>query len=157
MLRQLRLGWIMNLSPHFTLAELTVSEWAKARGISNEPTTDAHWRNLGRLALELERARAILGANPILISSAYRNPVVNKGVGGVSNSAHAQGLAADFTCPRFGNVTQVCRAIADSDLMFDQLIWEYGRWVHLGFRLGTQRRQLLTKRDGQGYASGLPS
>ena len=145
MLRQLRLGWTMNLSPHFTLAELTVSAWAKA-----------HWRNLGRLALELERVRTILGANPILISSAYRNPVVNKGVGGVSNSAHAQGLAADFTCPRFGNVTQVCRAIADSDLMFDQLIWEYGRWVHLGFRLGTQRRQLLTKRDGQGYASGLP-
>ena len=146
----------MDLTPHFTLAELTRSAWAKANGISNEPSSDQHWQNLRRLAHELERVRKVLGNNPILVSSGYRNPVVNKAVGGVPNSAHALGLAADFTCPRFGNVTQICKAIANSDIGFDQLIWEYGSWVHLGFSEGPPRGQILSKRAGAGYVIGLP-
>lgn len=146
----------MKLSPHFSLAELTRSAWAKANGISNKPISPEHWSNLRRLANELERVRAVLGNNPILVSSGYRNPVVNRAVGGVSNSAHSLGLAADFTCPGFGNVTQVCRAIELSDVNFDQLIWEYGSWVHLGFSVGEPRRQVLSKRAGQGYVTGLP-
>ena len=48
------------------------------------------------------------------------------------NSAHMRGLAADFTAPTFGTVLAVAQQIARSDIEFDQLIHEYGGWVHLG-------------------------
>lgn len=149
----------MQLSTHFSLAELTVSSWAVANRVTNTPTTDQEWTNIRFLAQQLEKVRTVLGGNPIVVTSAFRNHRVNTAAGGVDNSAHRQALAADFTCPAFGNVTKVCRALAASDMVFDQLIWEYGRWCHLGFKApGTQmRRQLLTKRDGQGYVSGIPN
>ena len=149
----------MQLTPHFSLAELTVSSWAKANGVSNTPTTDDEWRNIRHLAQQLELVRSLLGDKPIIVTSAFRNHRVNTAAGGVANSAHRLALAADFTCPGFGNVTAVCKAIAASPLDFDQLIWEYGRWVHLGFKAPgpKQRRQLLTKRDGQGYIAGIPN
>lgn len=146
----------MQLSPHFSLAELTVSTWAAANKVSNIPTTSDEWDNIKRLATELETVRGVLHHNPMRVTSGFRNDRVNKAAGGVDNSAHRFALAADFTCPLFGNVTKVARAIADSDIQFDQLIWEYGVWVHIGFRRGSQRRQLLTKREGRGYVAGLP-
>jgi zinc D-Ala-D-Ala carboxypeptidase len=148
----------MQLSPHFSLAELTVSGWAKENNVSNVPTDTELLENLRFLADGLERIRTILRDQPILISSAYRSDRVNAAVGGVANSAHRLGLAADFTCPSFGTVTHVCRVLADSGMEFDQLIWEYGRWVHVGFRRhGVPRRQLLTKKSGvPGYIKGLP-
>jgi zinc D-Ala-D-Ala carboxypeptidase len=149
----------MQLSPHFSLAELTVSSWATANGVSNDPSSDQEWANIRFLAQQLEQAREILGNNPILITSAYRSHRVNEAAGGVSSSAHRLALAADFICPAFGNVTQVCHALAGSALVFDQLIWEYGRWVHLGFKAPglRMRRQLLTKRTGHGYVPGIPN
>lgn len=146
----------MQLSPHFTLAELTVSQRAKALGISNQPNA-ADLKNLQRLAVELEGVRALLHHNPMRITSAYRSPQLNAATPNASKtSAHRLGLAADFTCPLFGNVTKICRTIAASDIQFDQLIWEYGTWVHLGFSVGPPRRQLLTIRPGTGYQPGIP-
>jgi zinc D-Ala-D-Ala carboxypeptidase len=149
----------MQLSPHFSLSELTVSGWAKEHGVSNVPTDTELLENLKFTADGLERIRTILHDHPILISSAYRSDRVNAAVGGVANSAHRLGLAADFTCPAFGDVTRVCHALANSGMVFDQLIWEYGRWVHVGFRRhGPQRGQVLTKRKGiAGYTKGLPN
>lgn len=149
----------MQLSPHFSLAELTVSPWAEANGVDNNPQTDQEWANIRFLAQQLEQARGILGNNPLIVTSAFRNHRVNEAAGGVSNSAHRLALAADFTCPKFGNVTKVCRALADSGLVFDQIIWEYGSWCHLGFKAPglRMRRQLLTKRSGQGYVPGIPN
>lgn len=149
----------MQLSKHFSLAELTVSAWARDNGVDNTPSTDTEWRNLRYLADQLEIARAGLGGKPIIVSSAFRNARVNKAVGGVPNSAHQQGLACDFVCPGYGDVTAVCNRLAElPGLQFDQIIWEYGRWCHLGLRAPgvPPRRQLLTKRAGQGYVPGLP-
>lgn len=146
----------MQLSAHFTLAEATRSSAADAKGISNTPT-ELHLKNIQYTASMMERVRAVLGSNPIAVSSWYRNPEVNRIVGGVSNSQHALGLAVDFTCPKFGNVLDVCMALRASDIPFDQLIWEYGRWVHIGFcNCPKPRRQVLTIREGSGYVNGLP-
>ena len=148
----------MRLSPNFTLAQLTFSETAIARGIDNRPPPP-HVLRLRALAARLEEVRSLLGA-PLHITSAYRSPALNAAVGGVPASRHALGLAADFTCARFGSPLDVARAIADSAIGFDQLIHEYGRWVHFGLCVAgqTPRRQLLTIRDAaSGYQDGILS
>ncbi len=133
------------LSPHFTLPELTVSQWAARRNISNAPPPSV-LANLRRTAAGMEQVRELLGGKPILVSSGYRAPRVNAAIGGARSSAHVQGWAVDFTCPGFGSDYEVCRAIAASDVAFDQLIHEYppDGWVHISFD-PRARRQLLTK------------
>lgn len=131
------------LTPNFSLRELIHSDTADARGIDNMPPVPV-LANLQRLAGVLERVRAVLGV-PIIISSGYRSPDLNRAVGGVANSVHMSGLAADITAPAFGTPLQVAQAIqAAAGIEFDQLIHEYGRWVHIGLSEGPARRQLLT-------------
>lgn len=136
----------MNLSTHFTLEELIVSAAAIDLGNANAPTTP-HMTNLYRLADRLEEVRALFG-RPIQITSGYRNPVVNAAVGGVPDSAHAQGLAADFHVVGLDDLA-AAEVIRDSGLKFDQLILERGRCIHLSFdpRL---RRQVLRQPGGPG-------
>lgn len=116
------------LSPHFQLSEFLNSQAAVRLGLPNEPGAAA-LNNLRRLAQSLERVRTVLGDVPLLISSGYRAPDVNRAVGGAANSAHLAGLAADFTAPRFGTPREICRALAKAGIPFDQLICE-GTWVH---------------------------
>lgn len=141
------------LTKHFTLAEATRSDTARRLGIPNTPSPVELDRIL-ETALQMERVRSILGDKPVIISSWFRNPQVNKAVGGVADSAHLRGDAVDFNCPRFGTITEICKAIADSDLNFDQLIWEHNRWVHISFD-PRKRRQIMHTTKG-GYAWGLP-
>jgi len=144
----------MNLSTHFTLAELTASQTAVRRGIDNNPPDDVV-KNLEHLALGLEGVRTVLGC-PLIINSGYRSPALNTAVGGARDSQHKLGLAADFIAPGFGSPVQVARAISASGIKFDQLICE-GNWVHVSFT-ATPRRQVLTAtfKDGQArYSPGL--
>lgn len=137
------------LTEHFTLAEFTRSDTATQYGLDNTPNEQERY-NLERLATTLEHVRHILGDKPIQITSGFRSEAVNKKVGGVPNSAHRQGLAADFVCPAFGTVVEVCNAILPhvGVLGIDQLIYETnssgGQWVHLGLTNGQPRMQALT-------------
>lgn len=138
----------MRLSAHFTLAEFTRSDKAIELGEPNQPTR-AHLSNLQRLAAGMEKVRAICGNRAITITSGYRNPRVNRAVGGVPTSAHALGHAADFTV---AGLTPMAAAglIRDSALGFDQLILETSRGiVHLSFD-PRARRQVLTQKGGPG-------
>ena len=135
----------MNLSNHFTLAELTKTELRK---FDNTPPP-AIIPNLKRMAEKLERVRELLGGQPIVINSGYRSKDVNKAVGSKETSAHREGLAADFICPQYGSPLAICKRIIASDLHYDQVILEFynpttgSGWVHLG--LGAKmRRQTLT-------------
>lgn len=146
----------MNLTPHFTLAELTVSQRAARLGIPNKPDQIA-LRNLTRLAQTLELVRVAIGV-PLIVSSGYRSPLLNSKTPGASNtSAHARGLAADFTAPRYGTPFDVCQAIIHAGIAYDQLIYEYGQWVHLGLADDgvKPRRMVLSKFTNTGYLSGL--
>ncbi|MFN0163813.1 MAG: D-Ala-D-Ala carboxypeptidase family metallohydrolase [Burkholderiales bacterium] len=144
------------LSPHFSLEELTASQTAAREGIDNMPDAEAR-HNLARLAATLEEVRTLLGGVPIIISSGYRSPALNRRVKGARASAHMTGLAADFTAPAAGTVLQVARKIAASHIEFDQLIHEYGAWVHMGLAAAdsTARRQTLSIFRGTGYLPGL--
>src|SRR5574340_1775599 len=100
----------MNLSNHFTLAELTHTEQRK---FDNTPPP-AVIPNIKRIADTLERIRTLLGSNSIHVHSCYRSKDVNKAVGSKNTSKHREGLAADFTCPQYGNPQAIVERIAAS-------------------------------------------
>jgi hypothetical protein len=127
----------MNLSPHFTLDELIATQH---RGIDNTPPPDVA-ANLVKTALLLEQVRTKLGV-PVIVSSGYRCPELNKAVGGQPKSQHLTGQAADFIAPGFGSPSTVAAAIRDSQIPYDQLIIEFGRWVHISWAT-TPRHQAL--------------
>lgn len=137
----------MRLTTHFWLDELLKSDTAARLGIAEQfDPPAAIIENLTTLAKQLEVVRAILGSTPILISSGYRCERVNDAVPGSSReSAHLQGLAADFIAPSFDTPAAICRRLNTArNLEFDQVIYEYGRWVHFGLR-PQMRKQVLSK------------
>ncbi|MGR6533137.1 D-Ala-D-Ala carboxypeptidase family metallohydrolase [Brevundimonas sp. RM1] len=146
----------MRLSDHFSLAELTVSATAARKGISNVPPPLV-LDTLVLTADRMEKVRALLGDHPIIVLSGYRSPAVNAAVGGSKSSAHMTGHAVDFICPRFGTPAQVAAHLAKHLTGFDQLIEEFGEWVHVGFGPG-KRGQKLTARKVNGrtvYSPGI--
>ena len=137
------------LTAHFALEELCCTQH---REFDNTPPPEVA-AALRDTATRMEEVRRQLGGQVISVSSGYRCRALNRAVGGARTSAHLSGHAVDFNCYGFGDPLAVCRALAESELAFDQLI-EEGTWVHLSFdpRL---RRQILTRRPG-GYGLGLP-
>lgn len=145
-----------NLTPHFTLEELTFSQLAARKGIDNSATPEIV-KNLKRLASTLEEIRALLGNKVIIVSSAYRSPQVNTLIGGSATSAHQFGLAVDFTSPQFGSVYDIAKKIAGSKIEYDQLIFEFNSWVHVGLAADgkTPRRQALSIFKSGNYLPGI--
>jgi hypothetical protein len=132
----------MNLSPNFTLEEATYSETATRMGINNQPN-DKQLENMITVARNMERVRDLLGGKPIRINSWLRLPEVNVAVGGSRQSSHMDGWAVDFICPSFGDPYTVAKALKDSEIQVDQVIHEFGRWVHISFA-PEMRGQFLT-------------
>ena len=143
------------LTPHFTLEELCFSQEAVRAGIDNTPSPEVV-ANLLRLAKMLEKVRALL-KKPIHISSGYRSPTLNARIGGSTKSAHMDGRAADFICPEFGTPYVVAKKIAAARLGYDQMIHEYGRWVHIAVPRANERadRELLSIFEPGKYLAGL--
>ena len=145
----------MKLTEHFSLNELTASQEATRHSINNTPSEKVV-ENLRMLAALLEQVRELLGGNSIRISSGYRCVLLNRHIGSNDTSAHIRGYAVDFTCSGFGTPIQVAQKIAESNLKFDQLIYE-GTWVHISCD-PKNRRQLLTARFKGGkafYTTGI--
>jgi zinc D-Ala-D-Ala carboxypeptidase len=132
------------LSEHFNLSEFLTSTTASQRGIVNVPN-DAELANLFRLADVLEKVRKVLNT-PIIITSGFRCSELNTAVGGVKNSAHLTGCAADFVSPRFGSPKTVCKAIEPhiKEFEIDQLILEFNSWTHLGIAAAVPRHMAFT-------------
>lgn len=134
------------LSEHFTLAELTVSAAAARKGLHNVPPL-VELANLKATARRMEEVRTLLG-KPVLVLSGYRSPTVNRLVGGSRTSAHMSGHAVDFICPAFGSAPQVAAFLAEHLTDFDQIIDEFGEWVHVGFGPGQRLQKLTARRVG---------
>lgn len=116
----------MNLTEHFTLAELTHTDH---RNLENVPN-DKELENLKRLALFLEEVKIILGGKPIMVNSAFRSKAVNDAVGSKDTSQHRVGCAADFRVPGMAP-NEIVLAVVRSDLGFDQIIREFDAWTHI--------------------------
>jgi zinc D-Ala-D-Ala carboxypeptidase len=137
----------MQLSEHFSYAELTKSTTASRKGISNAPSKE-HAANLVTLCNEvLEPLRKLYG-RPIRISSGYRSPALNKLVGGSLASHHCLGMAVDIdqgSAAENMKIFNLLKAYGS----FTQLIYEFGNledgpdWVHVSYDKDDLSREIL--------------
>ena len=142
----------MRLTRNFTYEELCNSNVAERRGINNRPRTKEEEKrvieNLKALCMEvLQPLRDFLG-KPVVISSGYRCAELNKAVGGVRNSQHMKGEAADIHVENTEHLLKIMHFIMN-ETDFDQVIWERNRagtqWVHVSYkREGVNRHQVMS-------------
>ena len=135
----------MNLSQNFSLRELTKSQTAERKGISNEPTEE-HIENLKLLCTNvLQKVRDEFGV--VSISSGYRSQALCQAIGSKITSQHARGQAADFECYSVDN-NKLFNWIVDN-LEFDQAILEFYTgapdrgWIHISYDENDNRKQTL--------------
>ena len=122
---------------HFTLEELYRSETAKKLGIDNKPSTQQTINLVYLAAFVLEPLRVAM-KEPIKISSGFRCQALNKAVGGVYNSQHLKGQAADLCIDGDIKKGRKWFNYIRDHLPFDQLIWEKNPktgncWVHVSY------------------------
>ena len=132
---------------YFTIQELIVSDTAKKFGIDNTPSGEIR-AHLKELITDLLNPIREAWGGPVIVKSGYRCPLLNNKVGGVKNSAHLTGYAADLI-PGNGQRAKFIKFVQEflktSDIPFDQCINEYNRWCHVGLKdlYGCQRKQIF--------------
>jgi len=152
----------MQLSPNFSLHELTKSETALRLGLDNTPEDDAI-ENLRVLCEKvLQPVRDHYGKG-VKVNSAYRSPESNAAVGGSKTSDHCKGQAADIEIPGVANA-DLAQWIMDN-LEYTQLILEFytpgipdSGWVHVSYDPNNLKKQELTATKVAGkttYLNGL--
>ena len=137
------------MSKYFDLSEFLASDTAKRKEIDNTPSFEVV-ESLAELAEVLDGIRAAWGSG-IRVTSGYRSPELNKAVGGVANSGHLRGVAADLQ-PVNGRQSDfnkfVIAYVAKSRIKFDQIIKERSggsEWLHFSLydERWHQRGQIL--------------
>ena len=134
------------LSEHFTLHELTASQTATRKGITEQfsppPEVVESLRFL--CANLLEKLRALNNNQPLMVSSGYRCPRLNKAVGGKPNSQHLRGEAVDIDFGSKPANRDFFNKIKRSGMEFDQLLNEFDfAWVLISLKKEGNRRQVL--------------
>lgn len=135
---------------HFNLSEFFRSSTAAKNGIKNEPSIDARAtivRNINLLVDNvLDPIRGLVDT-PIIITSGYRCPQVNRLVGGVDNSQHMSGCAADFHVKGFTpSMTYEVFLYIYNTLEFDQLIFYRSKnIIHVSYVEKDNRREAFFK------------
>ncbi len=138
---------MIKLSRNFTLEELCASSTAQQKGISNVPNTQ-EVACLTALAQNVLQPLRDWWAKPITIGSGYRCPELNKAVGGVNNSQHMKGQAADLCIDGDLEKGKKWFNYIKDHLPFDQIIFEHNSkgsyWVHVSFDpFGCNRKQVI--------------
>lgn len=136
------------ISKYFRLEEFLTSSTARQRSIENLPSWTIIER-LAQLALFLDGLREAWGSG-IHINSGFRNDALNSAVGGVQNSVHRIGYAADIS-PTNGKMAEFKKFVKNwiKDKDFDQCIIERkgkSEWIHIGLygNSGQQRHNIFS-------------
>jgi hypothetical protein len=151
----------MQLSTNLSLAEVTRSETAKRKGISNMPTAE-HIENFKKLAVNIFQPIREHFGKPILISSGYRSAELNKAIGGSLSSQHCSGEAIDIDMDGTDITNKQIFDYIKNNLTFDQMIAEFPKqgnpdWVHVSFASNrSQRKQILVAKKVNGKTTYIP-
>ena len=142
----------MNVSPNFTLAVLTDSQTATRHGMTEQfapsPEVVANLQHHALKILEPLRAALQKKGKQLVITSGYRCERVNAKIGGAKNSQHIKGQATDIQVSGMKNEDLILLIVA-LKLPFDQLIEEFGSWVHVS-SASSPRQQILSARKVNG-------
>lgn len=134
----------MRLSKNFVLSEIIRSNTARRLNINNAPNKE-HLRSLQILIRDLiQPMRDALG--PIRISSGYRNPALNRAIGGSRKSQHCKGEALDIQFWKDGKMCnkEVYDWVIEERIEFDQMINEFDfAWIHISLKDKGNRKQVL--------------
>lgn len=125
---------------NFKISELIHSDTAVAYKINNMPDINSLDCMLDLICDCLQPIRDKL-KKPMIITSGYRCPALNRAVGGVTSSQHTKGQAVDFHVNGM-TIKEVIDFVIKSGVPFDQLLKENG-WVHISYIKGNNRRQVL--------------
>jgi|TARA_R110002110_G_scaffold276251_1_gene491561 hypothetical protein len=145
----------MKLSANFTLKELTKSDTAIRKGISNEPNTDEIEKLKLLCETILQPVRDKFGA--VTVTSGYRSPELCQAIGSSVNSQHTKAEAVDFEVEGVDNA-DVAYWIKDNIPNWDQMILEFyilgqpnSGWIHCSITSKLERKQFLSayKEDGK--------
>jgi hypothetical protein len=146
-----------HLSRFFTLEEMLVSQTAIRKGIDMTPPPNVKVALRALCNSVLDPLREEIG-QPIIVSSGFRPVKLNTLIGGSRTSQHCLGEAADINV-RGWKPIDLAHLIVNLKLPFDQVIMEFGQWVHVSHKaFGSQRGQALTARRtsaGVHYLPGL--
>ena len=140
---------------YFSIEELVKSASAERLAIDNTPPRAA--RRMLTILIEqlLDPIRRRYGA-PIIVTSGYRCPALNTAVGGVANSHHIVGCAADITTGTIEQNKALFALIIEMQtthaIRFTQLIAEESyRWLHISYLPGMLRNQVIDVNVGKEY------
>ena len=145
----------MKLTENFTLKELTKSDTAIRKGISNEPNTDEIEKLKLLCETILQPVRDKFG--PVTVTSGYRSPELCQAIGSSVNSQHTKAEAVDFEVEGVYNA-DVAYWIKDNIPNWDQMILEFytpgqpnSGWIHCSITSKLERKQFLSayKEDGK--------
>jgi len=136
------------IGQHLTIEQCCKSETAIRKGIDNTPSPDIV-SVMNQTAIHIYDPLKEQFGN-IAFSSFYRSVKLNKAIGGSPTSSHCKGEAIDFDMDgiKGGITNSMLFYYVLNNLEFDQLIWEFGTdenpaWVHVGYRKGNNRKQVL--------------
>ena len=146
---------------HFTIQELSASATAERLAIDNTPPRAACQMLTILVEQILDPIRRRYGA-PIIVTSGYRCPALNTAVGGVANSHHIVGCAADITTGSIENNKMLFALIIEMQtthaIRFTQLIAEKDyRWLHISYVPGMLRNQIIDVNDDVNVNDNQPS
>lgn len=126
---------------NFKISEFLDSNIAKENGIKNIPSDPIVFDNILTLIIKCLQPIRDYVRKPIVITSGYRCPIVNKKAGGEDNSQHLTGCAADFVILGL-TIDEAIQKIKTSGIEYDQLIHE-GNWVHISYVYAGNRKMYI--------------
>lgn len=148
---------LMKISKNFTLEEFLVSQTAVRAGIDMTPPLDIQNNIIRFVETIVQPLRDELGS-PIIINSGFRPDAVNTLIGGSKTSAHRFGCAGDMRSNAMSPLG-LAKMIEDMDLPYDQVIHEFGAWVHCGIRWDdtiVRKEELTAYRNSLGKTVYIP-